>query len=41
MTRADVVREAIAFLKTTPAVLLSGKGGAYERLEEWAGIADE
>lgn len=39
--RAAIIREAIAFLKTTPAVLLAGKGGAYERLKGWAGIDDE
>ena len=33
--KREGVKEAIEYLKTTPAVLLSGKGGAYELLEEW------
>lgn len=33
--RAEVISDAIAYLKSTPAVLLAGKGGAYELLEKW------
>lgn len=35
-SRADEIRKAIAYLKTTPAVTLSGQGGAYELLEAYA-----
>lgn len=35
-SRADEIRKAIAYLKTTPAVTLVGKGGAYELLEAYA-----
>jgi hypothetical protein len=38
--RALVVREAIEYLQSTPAVLLAGKGGGYELLRGWAGISD-
>lgn len=34
--KAQVIREAIAYLKKTPAVTLVGKGGAYELLEKYA-----
>lgn len=34
--RPKTVRKAIAYLKTTPAVTLSGQGGAYELLEAYA-----
>lgn len=32
----EAIREVIAYLKTTPAVTLSGQGGAYELLEALA-----
>lgn len=32
----ETIRKAIAYLKTTPAVTLSGQGGAYELLEAYA-----
>ena len=35
-SRADDIRRAIEYLKTTPAVTLVGKGGAYELLEAYA-----
>lgn len=35
-SEAEVIREAIKFLKKTPAVTLVGKGGAYELLEAYA-----
>lgn len=34
--KAEAIQEAIAYLKTTPAVTLVGKGGAYELLEAHA-----
>ena len=36
MSEAETIRKAIAYLKTTPAVTLSGQGGAYELLEAYA-----
>lgn len=33
--RKDAINEAVKFLKSTPAVTLAGKGGAYELLKEW------
>lgn len=36
MTEAEAIRKAIKYLKTTPAVTLVGKGGAYELLEVYA-----
>lgn len=38
---AQTIRKAIAYLKTTPAVTLVGKGGAYELLEEYANKLEE
>lgn len=35
-SRAEEIRKAIKYLKTTPAVTLVGKGGAYELLEAYA-----
>lgn len=34
--KAQAIGDAIAYLKTTPAVTLVGKGGAYELLEAYA-----
>lgn len=34
--KAQTIRDAIAYLKTTPAVTLVGKGGAYELLDKYA-----
>lgn len=36
MNEAEIVRKIVAYLKTTPAVTLSGQGGAYELLEKYA-----
>lgn len=36
LNKPEMIREVIAFLKTTPAVTLAGQGGAYELLEKWA-----
>lgn len=33
--KEPTVSEAVKFLKTTPAVTLAGRGGAYELLKEW------
>lgn len=33
-SKPEIIREIIAYLKTTPAVTLNGQGGAYERLEK-------
>jgi hypothetical protein len=33
--KAQTIRDAIAYLKTTPAVTLTGKGGGYELLEAY------
>ena len=41
MSDAEAIRKAIAYLKTTPAVTLVGKGGAYELLEEYANKLEE
>lgn len=41
MSEAEAIRKAIAYLKTTPAVTLVGKGGAYELLEEYANKLEE
>lgn len=38
---ADSIRLVIEYLKTTPAVTLSGQGGAYELLEAWAKRIEE
>lgn len=35
-SEAEIIRKAVAYLKTTPAVTLVGKGGAYELLEAYA-----
>lgn len=35
-SEAETIRKAVAYLKTTPAVTLVGKGGAYELLEAYA-----
>ena len=34
--KPKTIREIITYLKTTPAVTLSGQGGAYELLEAYA-----
>lgn len=34
--KPQTIREVTAYLKTTPAVTLSGQGGAYELLEAYA-----
>lgn len=34
--KAQIIREAVKYLKSTPAVTLVGKGGAYELLEAYA-----
>ena len=34
--KAQVIADAIAYLKKTPAVTLTGKGGGYELLETFA-----
>jgi len=36
MSKAETIREIVAYLKTTPAVTLAGHGGAYELLEAYA-----
>ena len=33
--KAQAIDDAIAYLKTTPAVTLTGKGGGYELLETY------
>ena len=33
--KAQTISDAIAYLKTTPAVTLTGKGGGYELLESY------
>lgn len=33
--KAQAIGDAIAYLKTTPAVTLTGKGGGYELLEAY------
>lgn len=38
---AEIVHKVIKYLKTTPAVTLVGKGGAYELLEEYAQKLEE
>jgi hypothetical protein len=35
--KAQTISDAIAYLKTTPAVTLTGKGGGYELLEAYQG----
>lgn len=39
--KATIIRNAITYLKTTPAVTLVGKGGAYELLEKYASQFEE
>lgn len=35
--KAQTITDAIAYLKTTPAVTLTGNGGGYELLEAYKG----
>jgi hypothetical protein len=39
--KPKTIREIITYLKTTPAVTLSGQGGAYELLEAYAQKLEE
>lgn len=41
LRQAETIRKAIKYLKTTPAVTLVGKGGAYELLEAYAQRLEE